>query len=82
MTIHGKEIKVDIDSIEFWGDNRVSKGGIRIQWSGNIGFGQLDIFVDKEGNLVADTECMATNEDKEFVQLILSKLTEKISKCY
>lgn len=74
MKINNKEIDVKIENIEFWGKWKENKGGMRIYWSGNIGFGLLDIFKDNNGNLVAETECLG----KEFLWLILDLLYQKI----
>jgi hypothetical protein len=79
MKIRDKEVKVDVDDIDFWGENEITNGGMGIYWSGNIGFGQLDIYKDKDGKYIVDTECMSTNDDKEFINLIFSKLIEKIN---
>jgi hypothetical protein len=78
MIVQGHEAEFDVDSVEFWGSNELSNGGMRIQWNSNIGFGQLDIWVNKDGKLTADTEGMSTNEDKEFIRLILNKLIDSI----
>jgi hypothetical protein len=78
MQVQGHEVDVDIELIEFWDSNELSNGGMRIHWGGNIGFGQLDIWVAKDGKLKADTESMSDSNDKEFVKLILNKLADNL----
>lgn len=69
---------VIVESIDFWGDNALSQGGMRVNWSSDFGFGQLDIYVGLDGVLKADTEYMDSEDDKEFTQAVLSKLLEKL----
>lgn len=68
---------LSIDNIEFWGEHKGNKGGIRVSWSANIGFGTYDLFKSKDNELLAATESM-DNEQKEFSKLILQKLLEKV----
>jgi len=87
-------INLQIDNIDFWSAHTGNKGGMRIYWSSDIGYGQLDI-VKRSGNdgegrdilegaleedlvLIVDTERMDHGDDKEFTQKILSLLGEKL----
>jgi len=83
-------INLQIDNIDFWSPHEGNKGGMRIYWSADIGFGQFDI-VKRSGNdgedydspeeeliLIVDTERMDHGDDKEFTQKILSLLVEKL----
>jgi hypothetical protein len=85
------EINLQIDNIDFWSGHEYNKGGMRIYWSGSIGFGTLDI-VKRAGNdgddfespeeelvLTAHTECMDTNDDKEFTKKIMSLLAKRLT---
>ncbi len=65
-----------IDNIDFWSPDEVSGGGMRIYWSGNIGFGTLDIVkgVAIDFKLYARTEYMG----KQFASKILNLLVDKI----
>ena len=82
------KINLEIDNIEFWGPHEGNDGGMRVYWSSNIGFGQLDIVKPtvKSGDICKDgcsrinvyTECMDIQEDKEFTNKILSLLAEKL----
>lgn len=75
-----------IDNVVFWSEHEENKGGMRIYWSGDAGFGTLDI-VKHSGNdgedfespeeelmLVAYTERMG----KEFTRKILNMLADKL----
>lgn len=85
------KINLTVDSVSFWGENSLSKGGMRVFWSSTIGIGTLDI-IKRSGNdldnpdetyqemvLIADTETMDSNEDKLFTNKIMSLLVEKIT---
>ncbi len=77
---------LQIDNVDFWSGHEKNKGGMRIYWSGNVGFGTLDI-VKRNGNdgedfkspyeelmLTAHTECMDNQDDKTFTRKILDLL--------
>ena len=83
-------INLQIDNVDFWSPHIGNKGGMRIYWSADIGFGQLDI-VKRSGNdeedsespleelvLTAETEHM-DYEDKAFTEKILSLLVERLT---
>jgi len=87
-------INLQIDNVDFWSPHEGNKGGMRIYWNSNIGFGQLDI-VKRSGNdgegrdilegaleeeliLIVDTERMDHEVDKEFTQKILCLLVDKL----
>lgn len=53
-----------------------SAGGIRIEWTSDLGFGQYDIQV-RGGKIVANSETMDSNEDKEFLRKLLSLIADK-----
>ena len=87
------EINLQIDNIDFWSPHTHNKGGMRICWSADIGFGQLDI-VKRSGNdgedydilegaseeliLIVDTERMDHEDDKEFTSKIMSLLVDML----
>ena len=56
----------------------VPNGGIGIYWSGAIGFGQFILYWGEDGKLHADTECLSSNKNKDFVKAILNLLVEEI----
>ena len=81
---------IGIDSVDFWSPNELCKGGMRIHWTSNEGFGTLDI-VKREGHdgdnlneeyeelkLTVDSEYMATQDNKSFIEKILKELVKKL----
>ena len=58
----------------------IVNGALLLQWSANIGFGQLEIYntYDDDGTGVVkkvykvDSECMSQGEDKEFVRMVMN----------
>jgi len=87
-------INLQIDNVDFWSAHTGNKGGMRIYWSADIGFGQLDI-VKRSGNdgegrdilegsleeelfLIVDTERMDCEGDKEFTEKIMSLLVDML----
>lgn len=65
---------------EIWAVNTeiISNGGIGIDWSGPIGFGQFVLYWGEDGKLHADTECLSSNENKDFIKTILNLLVDEI----
>lgn len=65
--------------------------GFILGWESNIGFGELTISKShneneeyyetkfKEGDWEVQTEAMSSNENKEFINLVLSKFVEKLN---
>lgn len=74
------EIKTEYSIDEIWAINTeiVPDGGIGIDWSGPIGFGEFTLYWGKDNKLHADTEHLATNEDKDFIKIMLNLLVDKI----
>lgn len=83
-------INLTITNVDFWDKNNRNKGGMRIYWSSDIGFGVLDV-VKREGNdgedyespredmvLTVSTENMDSEEDKAFTNKIFSLLSEHL----
>jgi len=87
-------INLQIDNVDFWSPHTHNKGGMRIYWSSNIGYGQLDV-VKRSGNdgegrdilegaleedlvLIVDTERMDCEDDKEFTSKIMSLLVDML----
>lgn len=73
-------INLQINNISFWGPHEKNKGGMRIEWSSDIGHGELDI-VKRAGNihedtseellLTAHTEHMDSGDDKAFTEKLM-----------
>jgi hypothetical protein len=53
-----------------------SAGGIRIEWTSDLGYGQYDLQV-RGGNIVASSESMDSGEDKDFLRKLLSLIADK-----
>jgi hypothetical protein len=57
-----------ITDINFWGENPIVNGGVKIEWSDEEkGFGVIDIIKTMDGKIIADTEYMG----KDFLKEIL-----------
>lgn len=56
----------------------IPNGGIGIDWSGSIGWGQLVLYWGEDNKLHADTEHLSSNEDKSFIKEILNLLPNYI----
>ena len=86
-----KDDGLTIDSIDFWSLRSRNKSGMRIYWSSNKGCGNLDIIklkgfsrygeIDLEEDLVleCDSECMASNDNKVFIQRLLNLFLDKLN---
>ena len=86
-----KDDGLTIDSIDFWSPHTRNKGGMRIYWSSSRGCGNLDIVklkgfsrygeIDLEEDLVLeyDSEHMASNDNKVFIQRLLNLFLDKLN---
>lgn len=77
------KINISIDDIEISppyvdGETVIHKGCIRIYWSSDIGFGQYDLYINKNNELCGDSEYMDSQEDKDFIGKLLELLKEKL----
>ncbi len=70
--------KYEIDEIWPVSTHVIPNGGIGINWSGPIGFGQCAIYWGDDNKLHADTECLCNDKDKNFLKMILNKLIDEI----
>lgn len=52
--------------------------GLILSWQGNIGFGEYTIFTDSEGHMLADSEHMDKDDDKEFLRSLFDSIVEQI----
>ena len=68
------ENKYEIDRIWAVSTQLCPNGGIGIDWSGPIGWGQLVLYWGDDDKLHADTETLSSNEDKSFIKTILNLL--------
>lgn len=73
-------MKIDhltIDEVSCFENSR--RNGVIISWSANIGLGELTLYQRNGGDKwKADTEYMCTNEDKEFIRIVLNKWVDEI----
>lgn len=81
-TRDGKEI--EIYDVELNSTFEVEGNKIFVlYWNSNIGFGEMTFIKkdneDGESVYEVETECMATNEHKEFIKLVLDKFIEKLN---
>lgn len=83
MKMSGKremeENKFDVITTDAWASRgpEDSNGVFGVDWSvANIGFGRLELFLDKDGKAHICSEHMDSNEDKSFTKAILMKVIE------
>lgn len=50
---------IKIDGISFWGPHKLNKGGLRIHWSADEGFGVTDLVQCNDDTLFIEKECMS-----------------------
>lgn len=75
--LNNDEVKVRIDDIEPFKNDRFR--GFKILWSGNIGFGEYTIYrAEEDEQWRAESECMDTTDNKEFLALLLKDLMNQI----
>ena len=53
-------------------------GGIIIEWSGNIGWGEYEIYQTEDNKWHGESEYMDKGEDKEFLQYLLKQLVDNV----
>ena len=74
-------MKLDINTLEI-DDIRIFKNdnysGIVFDWQANTGFGELTLRQYETGEWQALTECMCTDEHKEFLTAIFNKFVNSI----
>jgi len=82
------EINLKIVNVDFWGEHRGNKGGMRIFYNSDYGWGDIEIFKSSGNNehdskspreefiLNADSDGMDTQEDKDFTRKLLSLLAD------
>lgn len=56
----------------------IPDGGIGIKWSGPIGWGEFALYWGEDNKLHADTEHLASNQNKNFIKKILNLLIDEI----
>lgn len=74
-----KEIGLQIDDVIPFKNEKY--GGLVIQWSSNIGFGEYTLVRsagENDTEWCGDSEHMDTNEDKEFITELMRLFVEKL----
>ena len=71
-------MEYSIDRIWPVSKKAVPNGGIGIDWSGPIGWGQFVLYWGEDDKLHADTEHLSSNKDKRFIEKILKLLPDFI----
>ena len=71
-----KKIHLEITYVELF--TTTSNEGAVIGWCSDIGFGEYTIRHDESGNIYGYSECMDINEDKAFLEELLTKLKDII----
>ena len=71
--------KNKVDEIDLEVNNIIthSGGGIRIEWSSKLGFGQYDLQT-RDGKIVGNSETMDKGDDKDFLRKLLSLIADKV----
>lgn len=67
---------LEIIDVNFWSPNEFSQGGMRVEWSSSMGFGQMDfVKLGDENNyqLTSFTEYMGEELVNEIFQLLLKQ---------
>jgi hypothetical protein len=71
-----KEHEVFVDNFTPFVNEKYT--GIRIEWSGTIGWGQYDLIFDKD-SVEGYSECMDSNEDKGFLKALFEDFITKVN---
>lgn len=69
---------LQIESVSAFRNELCPNGGIRIEWSGAIGFGQYDFVIGDDSKIRGYSEHMEKTEDKYFSKELLRLLHEMI----
>lgn len=67
-----KQYNITADSVQGFSN------GFVIQWSGDAGFGEYTIYIDKDGKWKGDSEYMDKGEDKSFLEHLFLSIVEQI----
>jgi hypothetical protein len=51
---------------------------MRIFWSSSIGFGQYDLWKNQDEKWYGDSECMDSQDDKDFIKKLLALVAENL----
>ena len=62
----------DVQLTETWEAHERNKGGFKLAWSSEKGFGEVSFFVRNDGKVVCDNE----RESPEFIKSLMLALVE------
>lgn len=71
---NGQQSVVSVDEVHAFSNEKYN--GLKISWSGDIGFGEYTITFNGK-NIHADSECMDDNNDKNFLKALLEDLVNQ-----
>lgn len=73
------KILFELDSTEITPFSNKEYEGIEIKWDSNRGFGTYFIYRAKgTSNWIADSEHMDSNENKNFLRMLLQKFADEV----
>lgn len=55
------------------------KNGLCIYWDSSIGFGEYNIWVKEDGKVYGDSECMDSQDDKDFIRKLFELIAEQMT---
>lgn len=67
-----------MDCIIYNMDLEADSDHICISWTGDIGWGEYNLYF-RDGSWYADSECMDSGDDKEFLMVLLRKFVEDVT---
>lgn len=71
------EINLSVHSMTPFSNEKFN--GIRIEWDSDIGFGEYTIYRETgTDQWYADSECMDSGEDKEFLRELLKLIADNV----
>ena len=78
MILHGREVKIQVDDIEPFVNEKYK--GFKILWSGSIGFGEYTIYKKVgEDKWYIDDEYMEDPEnDRTFLRILFEDFTKQL----
>ena len=74
-----KKLKIEnleINNIEPFNNDR--RSGFYISWSANIGFGEYCLYTEDKTQWYGDSECLDTNDDKSFLEMLMKEFVKNV----
>lgn len=73
-----KELMIDDIDVEAFESPLTHNDVIRIAWSGSSGWGEYVIRKGNSGKWFADSECMDSEDNKDFIKALLAKFVDDL----